>query len=95
MEVEKLSNLPPAEQVHMNMVAQMLPGSSLQVPNVAAYLVSCLQTINQPSTHGGGRGPRSIEDDHAKQRRSQEGGESSSGGVPQKSSEEDGGKEEE
>ena len=43
MEVERLSKLPPAEVLHTQMVSQMLPGSSLQVPNVAAYLVGVLQ----------------------------------------------------
>ena len=42
-EVDKLAKLPSREHVHTKMVAQMLPGSSLQVPNVAAYLCSILQ----------------------------------------------------
>ena len=35
--------MPPLEVVQTNMVAQMLPGSSLQIPNVAALLVHVLQ----------------------------------------------------
>ena len=31
------------EALHTQMVSQMLPGASLQVPNVAAYLVGVLQ----------------------------------------------------
>ena len=42
-ELERLSKLPPVEQVHTQMVSQMMPGAVLQVPNVAAYLVSVLQ----------------------------------------------------
>ncbi|KAL1523280.1 hypothetical protein AB1Y20_018230 [Prymnesium parvum] len=42
-EVEWLSKLPPADVVHGNLVAQMLPGSVLQVPNVGALLVAVLQ----------------------------------------------------
>ena len=56
-EVERLSKLPPLEQVHTAMVAQMLPGTALQVPNVAAYLVSCLQTsvdMRREAEGGGG-----------------------------------------
>jgi hypothetical protein len=56
MEMERLSKLPPAEQVHMQMVAQMLPASSLQVPNVGAYLVSLLQTHVDSQSAAGGSG---------------------------------------
>lgn len=42
MDVEKLAKLPPAEVIHTQLVSQMLPGSSLQVPNVAAYLCGVL-----------------------------------------------------
>ena len=43
MDVERLSKLPSREALHTQMVSQMLPGASLQVPNVAAYLVGVLQ----------------------------------------------------
>lgn len=43
-EVERLSKLPSAADVHVNMVCQMLPGTALQVPNVGAYLVSVLSS---------------------------------------------------
>ena len=55
-EVEKLSKLPKAEVVHSEMVAQMLPGSSLQVPNVGAYLVAVLQTRVDTLREGGEAG---------------------------------------
>jgi len=42
-EVERLSKLPNQEAIHTQLVSQMLPGSSLQVPNVSAYLVAVLQ----------------------------------------------------
>lgn len=43
-ELDRLSKLPALDVVHTQMVSQMLPGTCLQVPNVAAYLVSVLQT---------------------------------------------------
>ena len=57
-ELERLSKLPSAEQVHLQMVSQMLPGTCLQVPNVAAYLVSVLSShvdgLRQEEGGGGG-----------------------------------------
>ena len=43
-EMDKLAKLPPASVVHTAMVSQMLPGTCLQVSNVAAYLVNVLQS---------------------------------------------------
>jgi len=42
-DISRLATLPPAEVVHTNMLMQMAPGASLQVPNVGAYLVAVLQ----------------------------------------------------
>lgn len=42
-EVDRLAKLPPAEIVHRDLIAQMMPGTLLQVPNVAAYLVALMQ----------------------------------------------------
>ena len=54
----KLANLPPLDELHVRMVSQMLPGASLQVPNVAAYLCSVLQArvdlLRQEEGGGGG-----------------------------------------
>ena len=41
-EVEKLAKFPSADVVHAQMITKMMPGSSLRVPNVAAYLVTVL-----------------------------------------------------
>lgn len=41
-EVERLSKLADRHVIDTQLVSQMLPGSSLQVPNVAAYLVGVL-----------------------------------------------------
>jgi hypothetical protein len=41
--VERLAKLPAAEIVYRDMIAQMLPGTVLQVPSPAAYLVALLQ----------------------------------------------------
>mmetsp|Transcript_19548 Transcript_19548/g.32621 ORF Transcript_19548/g.32621 Transcript_19548/m.32621 type:complete len:211 (-) Transcript_19548:218-850(-) len=43
-DVERLARLPPAEVVHRNLIAQMMPGTVLQVPNPAQYLVAVLQS---------------------------------------------------
>jgi len=43
-EIERLSKLPPADEVHAKLVSALMPGSSLQVPSVAAMLVGLLQT---------------------------------------------------
>ena len=43
MDVETLAKLPPAEVLHAKMVGSMMPGAALQVPNVAAYLVTVLK----------------------------------------------------
>jgi len=42
-ELERLSKLPPTEQVHTEMVAQILPGMALQVPPVGLFLLQTLQ----------------------------------------------------
>jgi large subunit ribosomal protein L10 len=56
MEVERLSKLPASDVIHSQLVAQMLPGSSLQVPNVAAYLIGVLHmhVEAQQAASGGG-----------------------------------------
>ena len=41
-DVQKIAKLPAAGVIQANMVSSMMPGSALQVPNVAAYLVSVL-----------------------------------------------------
>ena len=57
MDVERLAKLPPPEVIHTQLVSQMLPGSSLQVPNVGAILCGVLQMhVEQqqsPSTSAG------------------------------------------
>ena len=56
-ELDRLAKLPPLDQVHAQMVASMMPGAALQVPNVAAYLVSVLQMrveALQDEASGGG-----------------------------------------
>lgn len=56
MDFDKLATLPPADVLHVQLVSQMLPGSSLQVPNVGAYLVNVLQqrvaALEQESSGG-------------------------------------------
>ncbi len=52
-EVERLAKLPPAEQVHAELVAQMLPGSALRIPSVSAYLLATLkQRVSQLESTG-------------------------------------------
>lgn len=53
-QVERLANLPAAEVVHRDMIAQMLPGTVLQVPSPAAYLVALLQQHSASSTRDDG-----------------------------------------
>ena len=54
-DVDKLSKLPPLDELHVQMVSQMLPGTALQVPNVAAYLCSVLQArVDSMQQEGGG-----------------------------------------
>ena len=57
-DVERLAKLPPLDVVQAQMVSSMMPGSALQVPNVAAYLVSVLSAHveAQGGAPGGGGG---------------------------------------
>lgn len=56
-EVARLAALPAADVVHSEMVGAMLPGSSLVVPNVAAYLVGVLQQRVEGLGEGEGAPP--------------------------------------
>ena len=58
-DVDKLAKLPPAEQLHTNLIMQMLPGTSLQIPNMAAYLCAILQQHVEQQGGGGGGAPPS------------------------------------
>ena len=58
MEVEKLAKLPPAEVIHSTLVSQILPGSTLHIPNVGAVLATLLQahadSLAAAAAEGGG-----------------------------------------
>ena len=49
---EKLAKMPSREEIDVRLVSQMMPGSALQVPNVAAYLLAVLQM--HAEARGGG-----------------------------------------
>ena len=54
-DVNRLAKLPSAEVVHGRLVAQMLPGTALQIPNVGAHLVSVLHMhVNNLESQGAG-----------------------------------------
>jgi hypothetical protein len=61
-ELERLSKLSPAEQVHAEMVAQMLPGTALQLPPWRLF-ASCTTLLASPrgsqlkAAEGGGGEP--------------------------------------
>lgn len=56
-EVDRLGGLPEPEVIHSSMVAAMLPGSCLQVPDVAAHLHFVLeQRVAQLEAEAGGSG---------------------------------------
>ena len=54
----------PLDELHVQMVSQMLPGTALQVPNVAAYLCSVLQarvdSMQQEPVSGGVSGSYEV-----------------------------------
>lgn len=55
-EIDRLAKLPPLEEMQSQMVSAMMPGTALQVPNVAAYLVNVLQMRVDAMRDGDGDG---------------------------------------